>query len=456
MSLRARLTLVAVFVITTVALAISYFALLSAERAEVSRIDAVLNGIYTSVATAADPVSVAMQMAEDSDIGVTVAFVNYASDVTEVIESRINFKPAPSSELLSEALSYPVSVNAAERYRMRTFMLSPDEYLAFASSLKAIDENRADNIQTFTLVVVFGISFGVLLVLVLTRRDIRVITSLIKAADDISQGDTSVAIPKTKGNAEVDQLAAALGRMVQSLQRVVEVEQETQVRMQQFMGDASHELRTPLTVIKGYVSLLNNPAFTEAQRARAFERLEGEINRMEFLIKDLLLLAELGQTREDHETVVNFSGLVHESVDDLRVLGSERSVTSSVVDGAMVVGTEHLLQQLLANIAGNIDRHTPPDAPVFVELVLEGTLVHLVVEDGGPGLSAEMLERGVQAFERFDKSRARESGGSGLGVSIMAAIVARHGGSIELSRGARWGGLRIDVRLPFSVPPAVH
>ena len=260
MSLRARLTLVAVFVITTVALAIAYFALLSAERAEVSRIDAVLNGIYTSVATAADPVSVAMQMAEDSDIGVTVAFVNYASDVTEVIESRINFKPAPSSALLSEALNYPVSVNADERYRMRTFMLSPDEYLAFASSLKAIDENRADNIQTFTLVVVFGISFGVLLVLVLTRRDIRVITSLIKAADDISQGDTSVAIPKTKGNAEVDQLAAALGRMVQSLQRVVEVEQETQVRMQQFMGDASHELRTPLNGILGFSEIIREDA----------------------------------------------------------------------------------------------------------------------------------------------------------------------------------------------------
>jgi signal transduction histidine kinase len=218
--------------------------------------------------------------------------------------------------------------------------------------------------------------------------------------------------------------------------------------MQNFLGDASHELRTPLTVVKGYVELLSTQNMDEEQRARAFDRVNSEVVRMEALINDLLLLAELGESKPVGVGAIDLSGLVLAAVQDLKVLQPERSVRTSVEVGVSMHGTAELIQQLISNLFANLRRHTPADTRVTVSLSKTDHQATLTIDDAGPGLPAESYARGINHFQRFDASRSRESGGSGLGMSIMAAVVRQHGGTIELNPSPL-GGLQTVINLPL-------
>jgi signal transduction histidine kinase len=219
-------------------------------------------------------------------------------------------------------------------------------------------------------------------------------------------------------------------------------------RMQKFLGDASHELRTPLTVIKGYNEMLSKGQITEIpDRVRAFTRVSTEIERMESLIHDLLLLAELGESKPPTFEEFDLSELVSAHANDFAFLNKERTLNLSVTDTAFVKGSREHLNRLIQNCISNIARHTPSSAPVSITLKNKGKRVALTIEDGGPGLPESAYRSEIAAMNRFDPSRSRESGGSGLGMSIIAAIVQEHGGKLEL-RKSELGGLAVDIELP--------
>jgi signal transduction histidine kinase len=342
-----------------------------------------------------------------------------------------------------------------------------------ATSLDEVIANRDSNLQRLVWFIlgVTAISMG--LVAVVIRRDMRKVSRLVEAAGQIADGKADVSLSvsgpartegakaplKAKvGNAEIDELSRALERMVASLQHAVWVERDTQQAMQNFLGDASHELRTPLTVIKGYVEMLSTPSnkMTADQKKRAFERVNAEVVRMQGLINDLLMLAELGESKPVESGTVDISSMVSAAVEDLKVLQPKRKVIAAIDQNLIIAGSNEYLSQLVANLFGNIRRHTPDDARVSVSLssadggpASDGsqTGVILTVDDGGPGLPAESYARGISAFQRFDDSRSRESGGSGLGMSIMAGIVRQHGGRIDLNQSPL-GGLQTVIFLP--------
>ena len=217
-------------------------------------------------------------------------------------------------------------------------------------------------------------------------------------------------------------------------------------RMQAFIGDASHELRTPLTVIKGYSELLTSGQLTEEpQRNQAQTRVTNEIKRMENIITDLLLLAELGEIRKGTFEPVNLGELVEGHARDFAALYPQRQVEIAIEDVTVEANPEHL-HRLLNNALGNIARHTPANAPVRISLN-SGEKKRLVIEDGGPGLPPEAYGKAITKFERFDKSRSREKGGSGLGMSIMQAIVEEHKGTFLLRR-SDLGGVALEILLP--------
>ena len=215
-------------------------------------------------------------------------------------------------------------------------------------------------------------------------------------------------------------------------------------KMEAFIGDASHELRTPLTVIKGYSEMLAAGQFEEGEkRERAFARVNSEIKRMENIISDLLLLAELGEMREPIREEFSLSDLLSGHTRDFQSLHPKRTITTEIEDHSIVGDQEHF-QRLLSNIFSNIARHTPEGTPVKVSLSSSGTML---IEDGGPGLPHALYGEAISTFKRFDKSRSRDKGGSGLGMSIMQAIVAEHKGSISLHKSSL-GGLAIEILLP--------
>lgn len=224
-------------------------------------------------------------------------------------------------------------------------------------------------------------------------------------------------------------------------------EREALDRMQEFLGDASHELRTPLTVVKGYVEMLSKGQLANPEdQKRAFDRVGGEIKRMESLIQDLLLLAELGESGKRETEQVNLSELANSHAKDFEVLNAARTIKVTIEPNIMVAAPRDYLSRYIQNALTNISRHTPHDAPVAISLFSKAKQVVLTIEDGGPGLPEDHYGKELRSFNRFDPSRSRDNGGSGLGMSIMAAVIKKLDGSLTL-RKSSLGGLALEATL---------
>ena len=239
-------------------------------------------------------------------------------------------------------------------------------------------------------------------------------------------------------------------RLISSLDDLLLRLQASKKAMHQFLGDASHELRTPLTVISAYLQLLAQPESLAKPDyvAKSVEKMTTEANRMQRLIDDLLQLAEIGENAPlGHTVPVDIAAMVTFEVESLRDLQPGRPVIASVAGPLFVQGNPDLLAQLVANLFANLRRHTAASAEVHVELMSGASWVTLTCNDAGPGLTDEAYEAGIQHFQRYDQGRSRETGGSGLGMSIMASIVERHGGQIALTKSSL-GGLCTRITLP--------
>jgi two-component system OmpR family sensor kinase len=450
LKLQTKLTLATASIITAVSVSIGGASVLAIQNSETNRIDSLLSAAVETIQTEGeDPLTAALFAAGQSDIGLTVALVDINGELVVLAESLANIDSVPSAEVLAESQAEAISIDEGGEYRLRTIALPDNEFLVLATSLTAINEARVANLQLLLWFVLGSIILGAGLIALFIRRDMKKVSNLIHLATEIAEGAKHIKLPDAGGsNAEIDELTRALGHMVDALQHSLWVERDTQQAMQNFLGDASHELRTPLTVVKGYVELLSTQNMDEEQRARAFDRVNSEVVRMEALINDLLLLAELGESKPVGAGSVNLSDLVLAAVEDLKALQPERSVRTSVEVGVSMHGTAELIQQLVSNLFANLRRHTPADTRVSVSLSKTDNQATLTIDDAGPGLPAESYARGINHFQRFDASRSRESGGSGLGMSIMAAVVRQHGGTIELNPSPL-GGLQTVINLPL-------
>jgi two-component system OmpR family sensor kinase len=463
--LQTRLSIATASIISLVSVAIGGFAVSTSFDNDVARVDDALSVAAKQVGhSSGDAVGSALLAGEQSAIGLTVDFLSLNGDLLALSPGSVELTKTPSVAVLKSAQQHAVTVTTGgsdlvgnpATYRLRAVALPDHEYVIFAASLTAQIESRDSNIRLLIWFILGSVIFGALAIVLFIRRDVLKISRLVDAAGQIAKGEADVALPAGTGQSEVDRLALALRNMVESLQHSIEVERTTQQNMQTFLGDASHELRTPLTVIKGYVELLQkNPEAGAEQTTRAYERMLSEANRMDALIRDLLLLAELGETKTDTKimselSVIDLSALASTAVDDLRILQPNRPVVVSIEPGIDVLGARDLILQVLANLTSNIRRHTLETDSLRVSLHTEdGMLAVLSFDDSGRGLPAEFYAGGINHFQRFDNSRSRESGGSGLGMSILAAIVRKHGGEIKLEQ-SDLGGLRTEIRLPLA------
>jgi signal transduction histidine kinase len=459
MKLQTRLSIATATIISLVSVAIGGFAVSTSFDSDIARVDDALAVAANQAAnTNGDPISSALLAADTAAISLNVSFLTLNGDLLSLNPGSVELTETPAFSVLDSAVEQSITVfdGGTATYRLRTVALADSEYLLFATSLESQIASRDGNIRLLIWFVLGSIVFGAAAIVMFIRRDVRKISRLVDAAGLIADGETNVPLPLSNGQSEVDRLARALSHMVESLQNSIELERDTQQNMQTFLGDASHELRTPLTVIKGYVELLQkNPDADAEQTARAYERMLSEANRMDALIKDLLLLAELGETKTDTKimselSVIDLSAVVGTSVDDLRILQPNRPVVVSIEPNVMVLGARDLVLQVLANLTSNIRRHTLVTDSLRVSLRSEDDLFAVLsFDDGGRGLPEEFYAAGINHFQRFDNSRSRESGGSGLGMSILAAIVRKHGGEVKLEK-SDLGGLRTEIRLPLA------
>jgi signal transduction histidine kinase len=266
----------------------------------------------------------------------------------------------------------------------------------------------------------------------LSRRILRPVDALTRAARSLGRGDLSSRVP-TSSNDELGELSRAFNTMAEDLTR-----QETLRR--QLMGDVAHELRTPLTNLRGQIEAVEDgllPATPETLRS-----LREEVLLLSRLVDDLqtVAVAEAGRLSLER-AAVDVRDLVEGALESVRAVAQERGV---VLDGRIpepiVVDADPTrIAQVLRNLLSNALRATGPDGRIEVSARPENGFATIAVTDSGSGIAPGHLGRVFERFYRADPSRARATGGAGLGLAIVKAIVEAHGGAASVESEAGKG-----------------
>jgi two-component system OmpR family sensor kinase len=242
--------------------------------------------------------------------------------------------------------------------------------------------------------------------------------------------------------------------MLSQIEIAFKERQASENRLRRFVADASHELRTPLTSVRGYAELFRRGASDNPDDlALVMTRIEAEAERMGILVEDLLLLAKLDQGRPLAREPVDLSVLVGEMVGDHRLLHPEWPIDAEAAPGLTVAGDELRLRQAIGNLLSNARAHTPPGTRITVTAAGADGMARIEVADDGPGVPPELGDRVFQRFLRADESRTRSSGGAGLGLAIVSAIAAAHGGRAEME-SAPGEGATFRILLPLAAAAA--
>ena len=291
---------------------------------------------------------------------------------------------------------------------------------------------------------------------VVVRRQLRPLNEVAATAHAVAvlpleSGDIGVTerVPEhlTDERTEVGQVGSALNTLLEHVEDSLAVRHRSEQQVRQFVADASHELRTPLATIHGYAELSRRTPDDPAALASALTKVETETDRMSTLVDDLLLLARLDSGRPLERSEVDITHLLLESVGDARVLAPQHRWQLRLPDEPVTVtGDVQRLHQVVTNLLGNARHHTPPGTTVTVSTEPRPDGVAVQVHDDGPGLPAGLADHVFERFTRGDTSRTRASGGAGLGLSLVSAIVQAHGGTTKVS--SEPGDTTFTVLLP--------
>jgi signal transduction histidine kinase len=316
-------------------------------------------------------------------------------------------------------------------------------WLLYAVPLSDLDHTLA-RVKVFLLLgVLGGTVFALLAGLATAQRAIRPIVELTEAASEIERTrDPSRHVPLPQADDEVAELARTLEGMLQGLDAARSGTEAVLDRQREFVADASHELRTPLTSVLASLELLAEELSGEqAETAQAALR---SARRMRRLVGDLLLLARADAKRVQPHQPTELDEVVMDAAAEIGPVAEGHDLSVDV-ERAVVSGVRDDLHRMVLNLIENAVRHTPPGTHISASTTVDDGQAILVVEDDGPGIPAELAER---VFERFVRGGRDGGRGAGLGLSIVQAVAASHGGSVILERPESGAGARFVVRLP--------
>ena len=380
---------------------------------------------------------------------ILLAFVDGELHATE------NAAGAPTADRLGEASEFWLSLGERQEATLETDA-GPLKYVAVPLSTGSSDalfvaanfpareqEEITDAVRTQAIVQAAMILVAALLGLALAGRVLRPLRTLADTAQNISATDLTRRIP-VRGDDEASRIARAFNDMLERIERA-------NATQRQFLDDASHELRSPMTVIRGHVELLELEPDPD-ERDAMIQVITDEIDRMNRIVEDLLLLA-----RSERPGFLSMQEIdVAELTEDVHRRASVLCGRTWVLDrraSVTVLGDRQRLTQALVQYAQNVCEHTPAGITARVGSAVDGSTVCLWIEDDGPGVAIEQAPR---IFDRFVKGAHRPEG-SGLGLSIVAAIAEAHGGRARLAPKTDHGA-RFELVLPLtgagpSAPP---
>lgn len=306
----------------------------------------------------------------------------------------------------------------------------------------------------FSILSTLALAGGLGIYLRVLKQTLVPLSKMVRAVKKTNAGNLEERLPVDQGQEEIDHLAVSFNDMLGRLEISFEHERETKEQMRRFIADASHELRTPLTSINGFLEvLLRGAARSPEQLYKALNSMQGESKRIIKLVEDLLMLTKLDRAPELQTSETNFSKLIVEMEPQLKVLAGNRAIHFELAEDVFGLYEPDKLKQVILNLFNNAVQHTDPlSGNIKLSLLASNGLAEFSVQDNGTGISEESLPLIFDRFYRADVSRARRTGGAGLGLSITQSIVEAHGGRIEVE-SQLGSGTVFRVYLPCLVLP---
>jgi len=291
----------------------------------------------------------------------------------------------------------------------------------------------------------------------LVRLGLRPLEDVERTADSIAAGDLDQRVPGADQPTEVGRLARALNVMLERIQAAFSARvasearlRENEQHLRQFVADASHELRTPIAAVSAYAELFERGGSQHSEDLpRIVSGIRTETARMDRLVSDLLTLARLDEGVPMEMAPVELVALASEAVRTAAAVGPAWPVQFSAARPVEVLGDKDRLRQVVDNLLANVRAHTPPGTTATVHVDQVGEQAQIEVRDTGPGMPEEDARRVFERFFRADPARTRTSGGSGLGLSIVSAVVMAHGGSVTAT-SKPGEGLVVTVLIPVA------
>jgi two-component system OmpR family sensor kinase len=287
----------------------------------------------------------------------------------------------------------------------------------------------------------------------LTGRTLRPMRRLTATAEQLAAGDLAARSRLAPSNDEVGQLASSFDHMADRIQEAFAAQQDSEAQVRRFIADASHELRTPLTALKGYIDVLRMGAAREpAALDAALGAMSNESERMRVLVLDLLTLARLDAHRESHPEDFDVNAALNTLLNE-GVPGMPAILERSFAPGALFVRADRdAVSTIVRNLLVNACKYAHGAAQHWTT-TMEAGWAKIEVRDEGLGIPAADLPHVFERFYRGEKTRAREEGGSGLGLSIVQGLARAQGGDVAI-RSAEGAGTTVTVWLPLApVPP---
>jgi two-component system sensor histidine kinase BaeS len=278
------------------------------------------------------------------------------------------------------------------------------------------------------------------LAFLLARNVSRPVKRLGNTLRELSQGEYLARV-EVESKDEIGSLATRVNQLADSLEK-------NRTARQRWMADIAHELRTPVSILKGEIEALADGIRKPDQRM--VTSLREEVDQLSTLINDLqtLALSDAGALNIQ-KLPLDLTALINQCTDTFHDRFAQREIelTSQLADRVIIEADATRLRQLLHNLLENCCRYVDQAGQVKLSLMQTRDRTELLLEDSGPGLENDQIERLFERFYRVEGSRSRSTGGTGLGLSICKNIVEAHGGSIEAGK-SEMGGLKISITLP--------
>jgi two-component system, OmpR family, sensor kinase len=368
-----------------------------------------------------------------------------------MLPKRISL-PSTGSGPNDEPVAYftTAAARGGGHFRVRAWTIADSPYtLLLAQPLSSVDATLHRLVWIELLVTALVLVALAGLGLWVVRLGLRPLTAIAETAAKIGAGDLAQRIEREDDRTEIGRLGRALNAMLAQIEAGYRAREASERKLRRFVADASHELRTPLAAVRAYAELYGRGAAERpADLERSMAGISRESERMSLLVDDLLLLARLDEGRPLEQERVRLDEVVREAIDAARAVDPDRPIESELAE-AVVIGDHDRLRQVVDNLLANVRAHTPAATPARVRVARNGAAATVEVSDEGPGLDEEQLEHVFERFFRTDASRARASGGVGLGLSIVDAVVRAHGGEATASSGPG-EGTTIRLQLPLA------